>query len=188
MSQAHVIDYRRRPRGRGAISLRPQYGYELSCTCGWQKKVNGTKREAAWFERDHQRSVMAAKKAAATKKPAQKKAVAKRPARRTGTGLGEAGGSKATVTRMDDGIDVVGALRHPAPEHLAKLPGFKGLEPGPGESTFTLRFVSVAAAREAFAFIWCDDGIDMESFLPWRDTEWSDVTEMGKLARRLVRG
>lgn len=53
MASEHVVKLSRYERGRTMITNRTLYGYDLECSCGWSTRVNGTKREANAFAKDH---------------------------------------------------------------------------------------------------------------------------------------
>jgi len=57
MTDPHTTTLRRYQRGMTPTRpSRPLYGYEVRCTCGYTERVNGTKREAEGFARDHRRT------------------------------------------------------------------------------------------------------------------------------------
>lgn len=49
----HRIQFSRYQRGRSVPFNRPTYGYTLRCSCGWERRVNDTKREAQQVAKDH---------------------------------------------------------------------------------------------------------------------------------------
>lgn len=53
MSEEHEPRYRRHTRGLSPVSGRPVYGWSVSCSCGWERRTNESKRYVVRLFREH---------------------------------------------------------------------------------------------------------------------------------------
>ena len=53
----HSLAFQRRSLGRSFFN-RPTFGWLVSCSCGWEKRVNDTRPQAQVVANDHARSVL----------------------------------------------------------------------------------------------------------------------------------